>query len=524
MMKDFLQKNAIKIYYIGLLLFVCFLHLYKLADVPYGLHVDEAGMGYDAFCLANYGVDRYLNSYPVYLINFGRGQSAMYAYLCAAFVKLFGLNTWTMRMPAAIIGILFYLTGTSILKQRWGERKALLPSFLMAIMPYFIMQSRFGLDCNLMLGITTIALWMILNAVKKEKLRWYFAAGVCWGLSFYTYAISYAYVSLFLLILGIYFLWCRKSNIKQLLVFYIPVILLGLPLLTMVFINTFDLPRISLGKITIPRIPAYGGGELEFHDLWSGFCNTLCCILGNDWLIYNAFPKYGTFYKISIPFALLGICVLLKTGVKQVAKRKFFLDTVMLIWFAVGILILSMIKGEGVNINKGNAIFFALFYCLIEGIETVISYVEEKGYKYAKYVQPAFLSVYAICAISFLSYYFLRYPTEEYPQYLFADEFSDMLDYIETDTGEPKSVYISDSVQEAYIYYCVSTQVDPYDYDMSRWNATETYWKFLFYFPDTIHEDCMYLVRETEEEHIHILEEYPFECYSSGMYRLYYMK
>lgn len=42
-----------------------FTRLFLLTSVPRGLHVDEAGMAYDAFCLANYGTDRYMTYHPV---------------------------------------------------------------------------------------------------------------------------------------------------------------------------------------------------------------------------------------------------------------------------------------------------------------------------------------------------------------------------------------------------------------------------------------------------------------------------
>ncbi|MCM1468764.1 MAG: hypothetical protein NC086_11500 [Alistipes sp.] len=48
-----------------------FVHLYKLNSIPAGLNIDEAGMAYDAFCLLNWGVDRYLNPYPLYFYNLG---------------------------------------------------------------------------------------------------------------------------------------------------------------------------------------------------------------------------------------------------------------------------------------------------------------------------------------------------------------------------------------------------------------------------------------------------------------------
>ena len=139
-----------------------FMHLYKLADVPYGLHIDEAGMAYDAYCLANYSVDRYLNHNPIYLINFGGGQSALLAYLVAGLIKLTGnVNHWIIRLPGAIIGIISYVAGVNIIRKCMGEKWGMLSSFFLASFPYFIMQSRFGLDCNLLLGMSTIALWLL---------------------------------------------------------------------------------------------------------------------------------------------------------------------------------------------------------------------------------------------------------------------------------------------------------------------------------------------------------------------------
>lgn len=82
-----------------------FVHLFQITKIPNGIHVDEMGMGYDAWCLAHFGVDRYLKAYPVYLMNFGGGQSALYAYLCIPFVKWFGLSPLSIRLP----GILLYM-------------------------------------------------------------------------------------------------------------------------------------------------------------------------------------------------------------------------------------------------------------------------------------------------------------------------------------------------------------------------------------------------------------------------------
>ena len=39
---------------------------WRIAMVLFGLYLKKAGMAYDAWCLSQYGVDRYLNSWSDY--------------------------------------------------------------------------------------------------------------------------------------------------------------------------------------------------------------------------------------------------------------------------------------------------------------------------------------------------------------------------------------------------------------------------------------------------------------------------
>jgi len=117
--KNYLN-NIINKYYkyivIILLILIIFTSTYKLGKVPYGLHVDEAGMAYDALALSNLGTDRYLNKFPVYLINYGGGQSAMYAYLTALLIKIFGYSTIIIRLPSVILRFLLSISIFLIIK------------------------------------------------------------------------------------------------------------------------------------------------------------------------------------------------------------------------------------------------------------------------------------------------------------------------------------------------------------------------------------------------------------------------
>lgn len=61
--------------------------LWQLTSLPLGIHIDEAGMSYDAWCLAQWGVDRHLKSWPVYMMNFSMGQSSLYAFVCIVYTN-----------------------------------------------------------------------------------------------------------------------------------------------------------------------------------------------------------------------------------------------------------------------------------------------------------------------------------------------------------------------------------------------------------------------------------------------------
>ena len=82
------RKNLIwLIMFAGVFLLALFVRAYRIGELPYGWHVDEAGMSYDMYSLLHYGTDRYYKFNPVYFINFGGGQNALYGYICGIFIK-----------------------------------------------------------------------------------------------------------------------------------------------------------------------------------------------------------------------------------------------------------------------------------------------------------------------------------------------------------------------------------------------------------------------------------------------------
>ena len=82
----------------ALLRFLC------LGSFPPGLNQDEASIGFDAWSLLRWGMDRNGGAWPVLFVSWGSGQNVLYAYLSLPCLALFGLNTVSLRLCAAFWG------------------------------------------------------------------------------------------------------------------------------------------------------------------------------------------------------------------------------------------------------------------------------------------------------------------------------------------------------------------------------------------------------------------------------------
>ena len=497
-----------------------FVRCYRLSDIPYGMHIDEAGMGYDAWGIATVRADRWLNVKPLYLVNYGGGQSALYAYLCAVLMKLFGqgeITLFLMRLPGVLVNLAAYIAGICIIRYLMGKRWAAFGSFLLAILPYFIMQCRFGLDCNLLVNVLTIAIAFFFLAMEKQRLPYFLLAGLVWGGAYYTYALSYVANTMVLLLLSVYALWVNRKQLRNLLLMWVPVIVLGLPLAYMVLINKFDLEQFNGRYFTIPKLGFFRGNEIHIKNIFSNFVTVVKSILYKDWIPYNALPWYGTMYLISIPLVLIGLIALIRHSISVFRRREWnasvVFPVVFLIYFIMGLLL----GGDGPNINKMNGLFFAEFVLLLWGIRVTYQIICKRRERAAKMTMVILASLYFVCFGFFAEYYFVEYREDIYPQYLFTSTYEDILDQLEEGGVSDRKIY----VESEYIYYLLSAKISPYEYNI--WvTGTEQYQNVVFHLPEEIEPDAVYIVRDTNAEYIGRLQNMYKEQCSDGMFVCYY--
>ena len=487
--KDFAKQNYVKILFVLILIIAIFSRGYKLTSIPEGLHRDEAAMAYDAFSLATEHTDRYLNHFPVYLINFGGGQSALYAYLTALFITIFGFNFFSIRFTAFLLGVLAVIAVYFLVKNEKGEKFALAFMALLTICPWHIMASRFGLDCNL---FAPMIIFSILFLVNAKSYKGYIISGVLFGLTLYTYALSYVIVPIFLFLTLIYMLYTKKISIKNIIILGIPIFILALPLMLMILINNGYLNEIN-SFITINKLPGYRGTEigLSFIKNNSNFINTM---FNEDGLPYNALKEFGTIYKFSVFLAIFGFCIEINSLIMNIKNRKFEIGTVLFLLFVCVLFCMLIIIGP--NINKANALYIPLVYFIVVTMEKV--------YKDYKIFFGLMVILFVIYFIRFEYFYFAKYPKNYINQPYFESQYMDDIKYINSKENlKSKDVHvISAIIDRLYVYTLVSDLISPKEFNetVHENNDNELFSYGKYYFEDyKIDEDAIYIVKFNDE-------------------------
>lgn len=486
--KKIIIDNKTKILFIIILVIAIFIRTYRVQEIPHGLNVDEAGMAYDAYCLANYKTDRYLNHLPVYLINFGGGQSALYAYITSIFIKIIGFSIFTIRLPAIILGILAIIASYFMVKDKMGEKFALTFMALITICPWHIMSSRWGLDCNLLAPMSIISIFLLL---RSKNTLGYIIAGISFGITLYTYALSYIILPIFLAISLIYMLYTKKIKFKNIIIMGIPIFIFSIPLILMILVNNGIIEPIN-SFITIPKLFSYRGTEIKLSLIGKNisFFKTM---FTNDNLVYNALPEYGTVYIFAIFLSVFGFFLEIDNLVKSVKNRKFQINSIILFLFTA--VIICMLIIEDPNINKANAVFIPLIFFATTTIQIIY-----RNYKVFFYIV---IVLYIVNFMRFSNFYFNEYEIKYEYQPCFERDLTDTLNLVEQRFND-NDIYVYTSSPEPYIYTLVKNRISPYEFNENLHEGDKSdfsygrYYFARYYENEEIYDEAIYLVRDND--------------------------
>jgi len=194
-----------------------FLRLWQLGSVPPSPDWDEASLGYDAYSILHTGRDQFGQFLPTTLRSFNDYKPALYAYLIVPSIAVFDLNTFAVRLPSAIFGILsllavFFLVKEVFEKYKYKDYLALLAVFLLAISPWSIQFSRVAFESNVGTAFNIFAALFFMKGLKKPWLL--SLSAICGGLAVYAYQSEKVFAPLLLLALVLLF-WKKIFSISK---------------------------------------------------------------------------------------------------------------------------------------------------------------------------------------------------------------------------------------------------------------------------------------------------------------------
>ena len=417
-----------------------------LGTLPLGLNQDEASTGYEAWSLLNYGIDRNGDSWPVIFTSWGSGQNVLYSWLLIPFVAVFGLNVLSLRLVAVLAGyamlFVFWLLARSI-RGRGFAAAALL---ILVVNPWHIMASRWALESNLLPLFLLLGIYFTTRAKEKPKsLIW---AAVFFGLSLYAYGTAFFFLPLFLIAAIV---WLRK--ILHLRIFILSFLLfaaIALPITICQVINLGSGDGIEILGITFPKLTESrymsnsvfgGGGWAAAKKNFSSFINIL--VRQTDSLPFNAMDQWGLYYFFGLCLAAGGFIAGLATHRDHPKERPLIIG--LFVCFIVAFFI-------DPNINRMNMAFLFILYFSSLGLYYLLC-------KLSYYALIPAAGVLLCCALFFNSYYteFKAQGSDFYYPGL-----GEAIEYVESAGAE--SVYISNYVNQPYIFVLFYTHPTPYEF------------------------------------------------------------
>lgn len=441
------------IFFILILFIAIISRIIFLDKYPNGIHEDEAGMMYDAYCMAYYGVDRYLNENPVYLINFGGGQSVLYAAISSVLIKIFGFSTFVVRLPAVFFSLITIILAYFLSKKYIGNKYAQILCFFICICPWHIMQSRWGLDCNLLSSFIMLSVYTLLNSKKDWH---FFVTGIFWGLTLYTYALSYVMLPIFFIALCIYLLYVKKITLKQILITIIPIIILASPLILVQIVNYFGKETIKLGFLTIPQLFKYRVSEIGIknilYNLNTNNSNNFWQLLFSaDHNPVNSLKEFGTIYYVLIPFSIIGFVILIKQSIDKIKNKEFNLQTVFLIQFIT--ITFSVLLFSDLQLYKLNPLFILLLVFATEAI----MYIYRKNKILVYFIIFSFVIIFIIFEV----FYFKNINNKV--GVTFNKDVIPLINYLEENYPKKQIFMETDAIQQ-YIYLLLAKKMSPYEF------------------------------------------------------------
>nr|WP_258557673.1 glycosyltransferase family 39 protein [Rhodococcus sp. AG1013] len=107
-------------------------------------------------------------------------------WVMALSVRLFGLSSWAILVPQALMGVATVALLWATVRRYFGAAAGLLAGLVLALTPVAVLMFRFNNPDALLVLLMTASAWALLRAVQDGRTRWLVLTGALVGLGFLT--------------------------------------------------------------------------------------------------------------------------------------------------------------------------------------------------------------------------------------------------------------------------------------------------------------------------------------------------
>lgn len=463
-----------KILLILILILAAVLRIWKLDSNPVSLFGDELDVGYHAYSILKTGKDYSGNFLPMHFRSLAEWRTPLYIYSAVPTVGIFGISPLGVRLPAAIFGFLgIWVIYLLVKKITNNSAVSLITAFFLAISPWHLQYSRAGFEVTELLFFYMIGIYFLLRGLKTNE--WLFLAAIFLGLTPWIYSTAKLFLPLTLVAILIIW-WKQFKTIRK-------KYLLGSILILTLIVGPFTFNTIFGGgtqriegisifndPMIIPKIGFERLNDIKtrdknvvdtnqaifidkfFHNQPLSFLNIF---LKNYFQVYS--PEFlfikgdinprhslgiGEFYKVQIPFLLLGFFFLL-TRVND-KKIKIFL----VFWIFIGSVPSALTKDGGMHATRLILILPTLIILTSLGIYFTYQYLSKK-------LRLGFVIFFsALLALNFIFYqhnYWVHYPWES--QEWWHAGYEEAIKSAVEESENYKKVIISSAMEPSLIFF-----------------------------------------------------------------------
>lgn len=460
-----------KILLISILLLSTFLRFWHLGSYP-ALNADEAAIGYNAYSLIKTGMDEHENAWPLQFQSFNDYKPGFYFYLVLPFVKLFGLNEWSVRIPSAALGVLSVLVIYLLVKELFKDEKfALISAFFLGISPWHIHFSRGGWEVNVATFFILLGMWLLLKALKKPK--YYIHALISLVLSLYTYHAARIIAPLLGLGFLIFYWKDIKTNLKQFLIAlgiaFVILIPLGINMVKPnaisrvagvgLFADIGPINRINeqRGQHTdIQSIPAkllhnkfvnYG---LAFLENWSQHYHGLFLFVSGEDIQRNKVPETGQMYLYSVVLLIIGLCAIFNNS-KQWG--------IILWWLGVAP-IAAALTFQSPHALRAQNMVISLVIISAFGLVQILNWLDKNKNRVFKIFCKVLLAVIIVLGFARYQHMYWVHMAKEYP-YSSQYGVKELVKYVSENQDKYDKVFITERYDQPYILFLFYLKYSP---------------------------------------------------------------